>query len=973
MTGTLISHFWVVEKYILLTETRESGLALRRQGDILSHIFWRTSTLDNNIPMTPSYSVSACLISHFWVVEEFISFIETQASKLALRGQAYILSHIIWAIYTLDNNIPTTPSHSVSVSFISHFWVVEDLILLTESDASALALRGRVDILSYISWAISSWDNNIPMTQSYSVSASLISHFWVVEEFILFMETRTGALALRGRVGILSHIIWAISTLDYNIPTTPSYSMSECFSSHFWVVEEYILLTETHASARALRRRADILSYIFWAISSWDNNIPMTQSYSVGASLISHFWVVEEFISFIETQASKLALRRQAYILSHIIWAISTLYYNIPTTPSYSVSECFSSHFSVVEEYILFTETHASALALRRRAEVLSYMFWAISSWGNNIPMTQSYSVSAPLISHFWVVEEFISFKESRKSKLALWGRAYILSHIIWATSTLDNNILTTPSYSVTPSLISHFWVVDKYILLTETHASALALRGQVDILSHIFWAISSWDNNIPIALSYSVSASLISHFWVVEEFISFIETQASKLALRRQAYILSHIIWAISTLYYNIPTTPSYSVSECFSSHFSVVEEYILLTETHASALALRRRAEVLSYMFWAISSWGNNIPVTQSYSVSAPLISHFWVVEEFISFIEAHVSALTLPRRVNILSHIFLVVSTLDRIIPMTPSHLVSVCLISHFWLVGDLISFTETYPSTPALRGRVYILSRILWGISTLYRIIPMTSSHLVSVYPISHFWLVGNLISFTETHPSTPALQKQAGLFSHICRLSFILDRRNPITPHCKIWQSPPSHFGGVELFDLALVIYVCTSALRGCVHLLILILRTCFSLLWANATTGCCTINDYLISHFWPEKSVDCCSCPHICSSWTSTSTQTYFLLKRTGWNRLDCMNGTHLRSPWMCYSRRITLILKIDTPNPNPQHGGRPFGYVFEKVTRLRASAFSGQLTKIEHFENFLNCRLFIKYVIIWIFLEFCR
>ena len=45
------------------------------------------------------------------------------------------------------------------------------------------------------------------------------------------------------------------------------------------------------------------------------------------------------------------------------------------------------------------------------------------------------------------------------------------------------------------------------------------------------------------------------------------------------------------------------------------------------------------------------------------------------------------------------------------MTPSHLVSVCLISHFWLVGDLISFTETYPSTPALRGRVYIFSRIL----------------------------------------------------------------------------------------------------------------------------------------------------------------------------------------------------------------------------------------------------------------------
>jgi len=861
MSESFSSHFSVVEEYILLTETHASALALRGRVDVLLYIFWEISSWGNNISMAQSYSVSAPLILHFWVVEEFISFIETQASKLALRGRADILSHIIWAIYTLDNNIPTTPSHSVSVSFISHFWVVEDLILLTESDASALALRGRVDILSSISWAISSWDNNIPMTQSYSVSASLISHFWVVEEFILFMETRTGTLALRGRVGILSHIIWAISTLDNNIPTTPSYSMSECLSSHFWVVEEYILLTETHASARALRRRADILSYIFWAISSWDNNIPMTQSYSVSASLISHFWVVEEFISFIETQASKLALRRQAYILSHIIWAISTLDYNIPTTPSYSVSECFSSHFSVVEEYILFTETHASALALRRRAEVLSYMFWAISSWGNNIPMTQSYSVSAPLISHFWVVEEFISFKESRKSKLALRGRAYILSHIIWATSTLDNNILTTPSYSVTPSLISHFWVV----------------------------------------------------------------------------------------------------------------EEYILLTETHASALALRRRAVVLSYMFWAISSWGNNIPMTQSYSVSAPLISHFWVVEEFISFIEAHVSALTLPRRVNILSHIFLVVSTLDQIIPMTPSHLVSVCLISHFWLVGDLISFTETYPSTPALRGRVYILSRILWGISTLYRIIQMTSSHLVSVYPISHFWLVGNLISFTETHPSTPALQKQAGLFSHICRLSSILDRRNPITPHCKIWQSPPSHFGGVELFDLALVIYVCTSALRGCVHLLILILRTCFSLLWANATTGCCTINDYLISHFWPKKSVDCCLCPHICSSWTSTSTQTYFLLKRTGWNRLDCMNGTHLCSPWMCYSRRITLILKIDTPNPNPQHGGRPFGYVFEKVTRLRASAFSGQLTKIEHFENFLNCRLFIKYVIIWIFLEFCR
>jgi len=221
-----------------------------------------------------------------------------------------------------------------------------------------------------------------------------------------------------------------------------------------------------------------------------------------------------------EARTGALALWGRVDILPHIIWVISTLDYNIPTTPSYSMSESFSSHFWVVEEYILLTETYASALALRGRVYVLSYIFWAISSWGNNISMTQSYSVSAPLISHFWVVEEFISFMETRTSKLALRGRAYILSHIIWATSILDNNILTTPSYSVTLSLISHFWVVDKYILLTETHASALALRGRVDILSHIFWAISSWDNNISTAPSYSVSAHLISDFWVVEEFI---------------------------------------------------------------------------------------------------------------------------------------------------------------------------------------------------------------------------------------------------------------------------------------------------------------------------------------------------------------------------------------------------------------------------------------------------------------------
>ena len=181
MSDTLISHFWVVEKYIWLTETQESGLTLRRRVDILSHMIWRISTLDNNIPVTPSHSVSACLISHFWVVEEFISFMETRASALALWGRADIFPHIIWVISTLDNNIPTTPSYSVSVSFSSHFWVVEEYILLTETHTSALALRGRVDVLLYIFWAISSWDNDIPMTQSYSVSASLISHFWVVE------------------------------------------------------------------------------------------------------------------------------------------------------------------------------------------------------------------------------------------------------------------------------------------------------------------------------------------------------------------------------------------------------------------------------------------------------------------------------------------------------------------------------------------------------------------------------------------------------------------------------------------------------------------------------------------------------------------------------------------------------------------------------------------------------------------------
>jgi len=293
MSDTLISHFWVVEKYIWLTETQESGLTLRRRVDILSHMIWRISTLDNNIPVTPSYSVSTCLISHFWVVEEFISFMETRASALALRGRADILSHIIWAISTLDNNILTTPSYSVTPSLISHFWVGDKYILLTETHASALALRGQVDILSHMIWRISTLDNNIPVTPSYSVSACLISHFWVVEEFISFMETRASALALWGRADILSHIIWVISTLDNNIQTTPSYSVSVSFSSHFWVVEEYILLTETHASALALRGRVYVLSYIFWAISSRGNNIPMTQSYSVSASLISHFWVVE--------------------------------------------------------------------------------------------------------------------------------------------------------------------------------------------------------------------------------------------------------------------------------------------------------------------------------------------------------------------------------------------------------------------------------------------------------------------------------------------------------------------------------------------------------------------------------------------------------------------------------------------------------------------------------------------------------
>ena len=163
MSDTLISHFWVVEKYIWLTETRESGLALQRRLDILSHIFWRNFTSDNNIPMTPSYSVSACLISHFWVVEQFISFMETRASALALRGQADILSHIIWVISTLDYNIPTTPSYSVSACLISHFLVVEEYILLTETHTSAAALQGRVDLLSYIFWVISSWDNDILM------------------------------------------------------------------------------------------------------------------------------------------------------------------------------------------------------------------------------------------------------------------------------------------------------------------------------------------------------------------------------------------------------------------------------------------------------------------------------------------------------------------------------------------------------------------------------------------------------------------------------------------------------------------------------------------------------------------------------------------------------------------------------------------------------------------------------------------
>ena len=84
------------------------------------------------------------------------------------------------------------------------------------------------------------------------------------------------------------------------------------------------------------------------------------------------------------------------------------------------------------------------------------------------------------------------------------------------------------------------------------------------------------------------------------------------------------------------------------------------------------------------------------------------------------------------------------------MTSSHLVSACLISHFWPVGDFISFTEIRPSTPARRRRAGVLSLICIFIYLLYCVIWSCIALAMDIFRIyDHEWVLTVKICNSES--------------------------------------------------------------------------------------------------------------------------------------------------------------------------------------------------------------------------------